>query len=318
MYLTCFGKFNDTHWQTSRQQREIKLYIYTMRLAFLLLFLFHTSLFAQAGHEATIFQFQSSHTSFPDSSRLNGHTGNQVFYNTADHDSDSHVLIIAPKNLKADKKVDLIFWFHGWHNNIDSAAAYYQLTRQLITSGMNAVLVLPEAAKDAADSYGGKLEKPGVFRSLVGDVLRELKNKKMIAPHCESGHILLGGHSGGGEVISYIVENGQIEINEVVLFDALYGGTEKFMVWIKADTYHRFIHLYTDYGYGPKDESQHMTALLKQEKIPFFETEESALNPREIRTHKLVFIHSLSPHNDIIFNPDNFNLLFGNSPMLKK
>ena len=100
-------------------------------------------------------------------SRLKGHTGNQVFYNTADHYSDNHVLIVAPKNLHADKKVDLIFWFHGWHNNIDTAVAYYQLTRQFIASGINAVLVLPEAAKDAADSYGGKLEKPGVFRDLV-------------------------------------------------------------------------------------------------------------------------------------------------------
>jgi hypothetical protein len=294
-----------------------------MRFAFLSTFLLlllyaNTPLLAQADHGAVIFHMQSSHTSFPDSSRFNGHIGNQVFYSAADHYSDSQVLIIAPKNLHANQKVDLIFWFHGWHNNIDSAAAYYQLTRQLITSGMNAVLVLPEAAKDAADSYGGKLEKPGVFRALVADVLKELKNKKLIGVNCESGHILLGGHSGGGEVISYIVENGQIEINEVVLFDALYDGTEKFMVWIKADTVHRFIHLYTDYGYGPKDESQRMITKLKQERIPFFETEESVLTPQEIQNHKLVFIHSLHQHNDIIFNPDNFKLLFGNSPLLKK
>jgi hypothetical protein len=293
-----------------------------MRLVFSLILpvlLLHTdtALFAQADRGAVVFHIQSSHTSFPDTARLKGHTGNQVFYNAGDHYSDSNVLIVAPKNLKADKKVDLIFWFHGWHNNIDTALAYYQLTRQLMTSGINAVLVLPEAAKNAADSYGGKLEKPGVFKALVADVLRELKNKKMIGAQCESGHILLGGHSGGGEVISYIVENGQIGINEVVLFDALYGGTEKFMVWIKGDTGHRFIHLYTDYGYGPKDESQNMTSLLKQEQIPFLEVEEAVLTPQQIQNNKLLFIHSLSQHNDIIFNPDNFRLLFVNSPWLK-
>jgi hypothetical protein len=290
-----------------------------MRLIFLLL-IFHanTPLFAQTDHDAVILHIQSSHTPFPDSNRLKGHTGNHVYYNTADHYSDNHVLIIAPKKLDAGKKVDLIFWFHGWHNNIDTAAAYYRLTRQLMASGMNAVLVLPEAAKDAADSYGGKLEKPGIFRALVADVLQELKNKKIIGTHCECGHILLGGHSGGGEVISFIVENGEIEINEVVLFDALYGGTEKLMVWIKSDTSHRFIHLYTDYGYGPKDESQNMTTMLKQEQIPFYATEESALTPKDIQNNKLVFIHSSSQHNDIIFNPDNFELLFENSPLLKK
>jgi hypothetical protein len=293
------------------------------RLTFLLLisgllFCAHIPLLAQDDHGAVIFRFQSSHTSFPDSSRLNGHTGNKVFYDRAGHYNDSNVLIIAPKNLDADEKVDLIFWFHGWHNNIDSTVAYYQLTRQFISSGMNAVLVLAETARDAADSYGGKLEKPGVFKALVGDVLMELKNKKMIGEHCESEYILLGGHSGGGEVISYIVENGNIEINEVILFDALYDGTERFMSWIEADKTHRFIHLYTDYGYGPKDESQRMCKLLKQELIPYFETDEQALTPQEVQKYKLIYIHSLRQHNDIIFKPDNFKLLFENSPFVTK
>jgi hypothetical protein len=61
-----------------------------------------------------------------------------------------------------------------------------------------------------------------------------------------------------------------------------------------------------------------MVAQLKQEQIPFFETEESVLTPQEIRNNKLVFIHSLGQHNDIIFNPDNFKLLFENSTLLKK
>src|ERR1700759_4772978 len=105
--------------------------------SFLLLFISlpYNLLFAQTENGAVIFHMQSSHTSFPDSARLKGHTGNHVFYNTAGHYSDSSVLIVAPKNLTADKKVDLIFWFHGWHNNIDTAVAYYQLSRQFIASG---------------------------------------------------------------------------------------------------------------------------------------------------------------------------------------
>ncbi len=170
-----------------------------MRFAFassllLLLFPAQSTLFAQTDHGVVIFHKQSSHTSFPDSSRFNGHVRNQVFYNAADHYSDSQVLIIAPKNLHADQKVDLIFWFHGWHNNIDSAAAYY----------------------------------------------------------------------------------------------------------------------------GPKDESQRMITKLKQEQIPFLETEESVLTAREIQNNHLIFMHNLGQHNDIIFNPDNFKFLFENSPLLIK
>ncbi len=278
-------------------------------LAFMAFFCFINSpSFAQNGKAPVAFHFTSSHTSFPDARRQQG----------PEHYSDSTVLVIAPGKLDADKQVDLIFWFHGWHNNIDTAAAYYQLRRQFMAAKINAVLVLPEAAKDAADSYGGKLENPGVFRALTDDLLKELKRRKMIGAHCGTGHILLGGHSGGGELISYIVENGQINIDEAVLFDALYGGTEKFMTWIRTDTAHRFIHLYTDYGYGPKEESDKMLNLLGQAQIPFFKTEERLLTPKLIGDTRLLYIHSLSQHNDIIFNPDNFSLLFANSPFLSK
>ena len=123
-----------------------------------------TAAFAQNANNAVIFHIQSTHTSFPDTGRANGHIYDKVLYATADHYRDSTVLIIAPKNLDAKKKVDLIFWFHGWRNNVDSAAVKYQLTRQFLASGLNAVLVLAETAKDSPDSYGGKLENTGYLR----------------------------------------------------------------------------------------------------------------------------------------------------------
>jgi len=286
-------------------------------LLIILLFASVTS-FAQDNNDAVIFHIRSSNTSFPDSARMHGHTGDSVFYSTADHYMDSTVLVIAPKNLDAKKKVDLIFWFHGWHNNVDNTASYYQLTRQFIASNRNAVLVLPEAAKNAADSYGGKLEKPGVFKALVADVLTGLKTQRVISDDCTAGHILLGGHSGGGRVIGHIVKNGQMEINEVMLFDAMYSETETFMDWIKADASHRFVDMYTNYGYGPDTESHKMAILLQQQQIPYVETEESKLTPQELKTYRLTIIHSLNQHNNIIFNPDNFELFLMNSPFLKQ
>ena len=163
---------------------------------------------------------------------------------------------------------------------MDNTAKYYQLTRQLLESRLNAVLVLPEAAKDAADSYGGKLEKPGVFKALVNDILQKLQKEKKISGSVHVGNILLGGHSGGGEVISFIVEQSQLDIREVVLFDALYDGTEKFMDWLKKDKQHRFVHLFTNFGYGPKDESIRMMHLLDSAKIPYLLTAEKHLTFR--------------------------------------
>src|SRR6202012_5322439 len=150
-----------------------------MRLSsFLLLGLVLTiSATAFAQDNAAIFHIQSSHTSFPDTGRSKGHVYDKVLYTAAEHYSDSTVLIIAPKDLDAKKRVDIIFWFHGWRNNVDTAAAHYQLTRQFLASGLNAVLVLAETAKDSPDSYGGKLENAGVFKALVADVLNGLRSK---------------------------------------------------------------------------------------------------------------------------------------------
>jgi hypothetical protein len=69
-------------------------------------------LFAQ-NSELSIFRITSSYTSFPDTARANGHMYNKVLYDAASHYMDSSVLIIAPEKLNANKKIDLIFWFHG-------------------------------------------------------------------------------------------------------------------------------------------------------------------------------------------------------------
>src|ERR1700743_3956909 len=153
-------------------------------LVIFLLFIYKDS-FAQDTDGAAIFHIQSSHTSFPDTGRANGHTYDKVLYTTAEHYHDSTVLIIAPKNLDAKKAVDLVFWFYGWRNNVDNAAAYYELTKQFIASKRNAVLVLAETAKNSPDSYGGKLEKTGDFKALVADVMQGLKSKGLISKACE-------------------------------------------------------------------------------------------------------------------------------------
>jgi hypothetical protein len=265
---------------------------------------------------AVTFHIYSTYTAFPDSGRTKGHVSDSVFYSTADHYRDSTVLIIAPKNLDAGKTVDLIFWFHGWRNNVDHAAVEYELTKQFIEAKRNAILVLAETAKDAADSYGGKLERTGDFTALVADVLQGLKSKHLIPQNCTSGHILLGGHSGAYEVMAMIIKNGGMPIDEAMLFDSLYGKTGIFMDWIKADKNHRFIHLYTDFGYGPKDESLRMNKLLDTANIKYFMVEETDLKPGMYNKYPLIYIHSLKQHNDIV-NQDNFRLMLENTPFLK-
>jgi len=264
---------------------------------------------------AVTFHIYSTHTSFPDTGRAQGHVYDSVLYTAKEHYQDSTVLIIVPKNLDAKKTVDLVFWFHGWRNNVDNAAVRYELTKQFIGSKRNAVLVLAETARNTPDSYGGKLENAGDFKALVADVLHGLKEKKLIANKCTEGHILLGGHSGAYRVMARIIKNGGEPIDEAMLFDSLYGETEIFMDWIKADSRHRFIHLFTDHG-GTFDESHHMVKLLNDAKISCFQVEEKDLKPDMYSKNPLIYVHSLKQHDDIV-NPDNFRLMLENTPFLK-
>lgn len=265
-----------------------------------------------------IVHITSAYTSFPDTGRANGHLYDSVLYDAATHYSDSSVLVIIPKHLKVDNKVNMIFWFHGWRNNVDTAANYYHLIDQFIASDANAILVLPETTKNAPDSYGGKLEQQGDFKNLVNDVLTKLEKKKVLPSKCAAGNIVLAGHSGAFRVIAYILQNGQMPVQEVLLFDALYSQVDKFMHWIQQDSSHRFVHWFTNKGGGTDEVSEEMIMDLKEKNIPFSITEESDTTVHNVHASSILFVHSLREHNDIINNPDNFRLLLEGDKFLEK
>ena len=272
-------------------------------IAFLL-----TGLVARAQRRPVNFHIESAHTSFPDTARANGHLYNSVLYDAPGHYSSNTVLIMVPPNFDRRKKPDLIFWFHGWRNNIDSAVVRYDLQRQFADAHLNAVLVLAETAKDAPDSYGGKLERPGEFSGLVQDVIAKLKNEKILRKNDGAGNILLAGHSGAYRVMAYILQYGNVPVQKVILFDALYGETDKYINWIKQDTNHRFINLYTDNG-GTDKESKEMIKKLGSEGITCYSLEEIALTKTILQQSRILVVHSTHKHDDIIKHPDNF-LLF--------
>ena len=263
------------------------------------------------------YHIKSNNTAFPDSGRRNGHLYDGVLYRTEEHYSDNHVLIFVPHNFHPYTKVDLIFWFHGWNNNIDSAIVHFGLARQFDESGINAVLVLAETTKDAPDSYGGKLEQPDTFRKLIQDVLNKLHEEKIVLKNCAPGNVILAGHSGAYRVIAHILQNGNVTVTEVILFDALYAETDKFMKWLMADKDHRFINLYTDHG-GTLDESQGMLKQIRDLKLSGQSIDEAHLTRTIVEGNKILIIHSLHEHNDIIQHPDNFKLFLGGSPFLRK
>jgi len=272
----------------------------------------------QAVEGGKIYHFSSSFTSFPDPVRSKGYYYDSVYFDYPSHYMDSSVIAVIPNKWSAvDGKVDFIFWFHGWHNNIDSALSYYHLSSQFLASGRNAILVLAETAKNAPDSYGGKLEKQNDFKDLLQDVLANLRKRNIISPSCQPNNIILAGHSGAYRVIANILQNGGVAVREVDLFDAMYGETEKFLAWIKKDESLKFINFFTNTGGGTDEVSAGMMKDLKEQKIDFVFVEEKDLNSGVLQSGKLLFIHSTRAHNDIIFNPDRLREFLENSPILK-
>ena len=183
-------------------------------------------------------------------------------------------------------------------------------------ANVNAILVIPEGAKNAPDSYGGKLEQPNMFAQLINDVFAKLKKGSIILSKAAPGNIVLAGHSGAYRVMAHITAKGGLPINEIVLFDGLYSEMDKYISWLQLSQQHRFINIYTNDG-GTMDESVAMMQRLTNNKTSFLFTEESNLKKTGLKNNSILFIHSNRQHNDIINKPDNFRLFLESSPYLR-
>ena len=197
--------------------------------------------------------FQNSHLHFSHTlERKNGHDYDGKTYSVQEHYNDSSVAIFIPKGFNQTEKINFMVYFHGWNNNIDSACAQFDLIEQFSESNKNAIFVFPEGPKNSPDSFGGKLEEKDGLKNLIDDVLKYLSENAKFKT-AKVGNIVLAGHSGAYRVISFCLMRGGLiqNISDVILFDALYGQTEKYVHWIE-NFKGRFINIYTDNG-GTKE-----------------------------------------------------------------
>jgi len=282
-----------------------------LKIIIIVTFVFYTNLFSQSlltryseYGEMIITHLHSA--SFPDTGRAEGHTYDSTFYSAKDHYMDSTVAVFIPKGFKSGSSIDLVIHFHGWFNNVDSTFAQYNLVKQFVESGKNAILVVPGGAKNVPDSYGGKLEEANGFRRFINELMDTLYTRKVIA-NVKVGKIILSGHSGGYRVMSYILMRGGLtnHIKEVYVFDALYAEKEKFIHWF--DHYDgKFIDIYTQHG-GTKEETGKLIADLKGWDIPFISfIDENDVTPFDLANNRLIFIFTDLQHNYVIYKRNEF------------
>jgi hypothetical protein len=209
-----------------------------------------------------------------------------------------------PDYLIIEDNFDIVFYFHGWNNNVNKTLSKFNLIGQFHSSGRKAMLVLAEGPKNAPDSFGGKLEEKGVFKLLVNEIIDELEN--VYKTELEFDDVSLTGHSGAYRVIAYILLHGGLteKINEVILFDALYADVEKYSYWL--DHYDgRFINIYTPNG-GTKYESENLMGCLTAWNIPYTSIEGDEFTTDQLKENRIAFIASTLGHNEVISTQDQF------------
>lgn len=268
--------------------------------------------------DGKIIRFTSANAMFPDTARANGHDYNGKHYDAATHYNDSSVLIYVPKYFSAKKKINYVFWFHGWGNNIDSACKQYGLLDQFEASGRNAIFIFPEGPKNAPDSYGGKLEQPQVFQGLMKEVVEQLAANKVIKPvrgfQINDYDISLAGHSGAYRVISRIINKSPV--NEVILFDAMYGQNDLYMQWLSQPE-HRFINIYTKDGGTYENSLFFVSKLTDSLHVPLVSVQEEEVNDQLLQKNNKLFIFSKQAHNDVILYNRNWERFLRNTPFKK-
>jgi hypothetical protein len=254
---------------------------------------------------------------FPHPSRAEGHTYKDKLYPAAENYSDNTVAIFVPRGFRETGRVDFVVHFHGWNNHVANVLQHYRLIEQLVASGRNAILVVPQGPKDAPDSSGGRLEDKEGFRKFMGDVVTELRHSGALTQtNFNLGQIVLSGHSGGYRVISAILDRGGLtdRVREVWLFDALYAETDKFLAWAAQPHAGRLLNIYTDNG-GTKGETEAMMATLKQRAIPFLAVSESDLKTAELRRQGCIFLHTALAHDDVVEKHETFKTFLETSEL---
>lgn len=256
---------------------------------------------------------------YPHPSRANGFTTASGSYPYAGHYDDSTVGVFIPAGYRPSATVDFVVHFHGHLNNVANVLDRFALRSQFAASGLNAVLVVPQGPRDAADSGCGTLElEPGALKALLEEVAAFLRSEGKTTS-TRIGRVALTAHSGGYKVAAAVLAHGGLEsqITDVLLFDATYGSLERFAVWLAGRKGRRLVSIFTDHLAG---ENVQLMALLRERKAGFTVTLDSPrLSDDTVKARGAHFVHTLDlEHNEVVAARGYFARWLASSALSKR
>jgi hypothetical protein len=195
---------------------------------------------------------------------------------------DNRVLVHVPAGFDVRKPGVIVVFFHGHGATLERDVRDRQLLpKQITESGVNAVLVAPQLAYDAADSSAGKFwERGGLKRFLAeaADQFARVYGDPRASEAFNKMPVVLVGYSGGFVSTAFSLQVGGLgsRIIGVVLLDALYGEMDKFSSWIIKNRTAFFVSAYT---HSTKRHDDELVRILRDKGIPVVEELTGPLKP---------------------------------------
>jgi hypothetical protein len=210
--------------------------------------------------------------------------GGRVYWQDQTY-NDNRVLMHVPENFDVRKPGVIVVFFHGNGATLERDVRDRQLVPQQITdSGVNAVLLAPQLAVDAADSSAGKFWQPGGLKRFVAesaDHLAELYGDPRSAKAFANMPVIIVGYSGGFVPAAWSLDVGGLgnRVRGVFLLDAVYGELDKFASWIESNRSGFFVSAYTRYT---KRHDQELIQMLKEKGIAVSDDMDGPLRPGSV------------------------------------
>ena len=210
--------------------------------------------------------------------------GGRVYWQDETY-NDNRVLMHVPENFDVRKPGVIVVFFHGNGATLERDVRDRQLVPQQISdSGVNAVLLAPQLAVDAADSSAGKFWQPGGLKRFIAESsehLARLTGDPGAAKAFVNMPVVIVGYSGGFMPAAWSLDVGGLgsRVRGVFLLDAVYGELDKFASWIVNNRSGFFVSAYTHYTKRHDDELMQM---LKEKNIAISEDMDGPLRPGSV------------------------------------
>lgn len=167
--------------------------------------------------------------------------------------TDGHpdVAVHVPDGFDACAPHGVVVFFHGFHNCVANvigatptectpgagARSAFGLSDQLDAAGVNAILVAVEARYDEASSDPGALAERDRLHALLGELYDDHLSPRLgrATGIDDVEHVILASHSGGYVALARSLTVGGLHVDEVELFDSLYGEIPTYRDWLDTN-----------------------------------------------------------------------------------